>query len=438
MDSKESLKNQILELSKKFFDKYHTKNDFKPGEDYIPYAQRVYDFNEGNNLIESALDFWLTSGRFAKEFETNFAKFLGVRSSILTNSGSSANLLSMSSLTSDKLGEKKLTPGDEVIAVAAGFPTTVNPIYQNNLVPVYCDIELKTNNINTNDLEKALSKKTKAIFLAHTIGNPFNLDIVMKFANENNLWVIEDNCDALGSLWEGKPTGTFGDLSTQSFYPPHHMTMGEGGLVSTSRPKLKKIVESFRDWGRDCWCESGQDNSCGKRFDWNLGDLPHGYDHKYMYSHIGYNLKVTDMQASIGLAQLDKLNSFVSKRKFNHQRYYNAFKKYENFFILPEKHKKADPSWFGFIVTLREDAPFTRNEIVQYLEKSKIATRMLFGGNLTLQPAYKNLNHRIISDLKNTNYVMNNSFWIGVYPGITNSMSDYVIECFDNFLSTHN
>lgn len=438
MDNKESLKKQILELSKKFFDNFHTNNDFKPGVDYIPYAQRVYDFNEGNNLIESALDFWLTSGRFAKEFETNFAKFLGVRSSILTNSGSSANLLSMSSLTSDKLGEKKLTPGDEVIAVAAGFPTTVNPIYQNNLVPVYCDIELKTNNINTNDLEKALSKKTKAIFLAHTIGNPFNLDIVMKFANENNLWVIEDNCDALGSLWEGKPTGTFGDLSTQSFYPPHHMTMGEGGLVSTSRPKLKKIVESFRDWGRDCWCESGQDNSCGKRFDWNLGDLPHGYDHKYMYSHIGYNLKVTDMQASIGLAQLDKLNSFVSKRKVNHQRYYNAFKKYENFFILPEKHKKADPSWFGFIITLREDAPFTRNEIVQYLEKSKIATRMLFGGNLTLQPAYKNLNHRIISDLKNTNYVMNNSFWIGVYPGITNIMSDYVIECFDNFLSIHN
>ena len=437
MKNKKDLRNKILELTKEYFDNHHSLSEFKPGKDYIPYAGRVYDFNEGRNLVDSALEFWLTTGKNAKEFELKFAKLLGVRSSMLTNSGSSANLLAMSSLTSDKLGVKQLKKGDEVIAVAAGFPTTVNPIYQNNLVPVYCDIDLKTHNICTDELEKAKSKKTKAIFLAHTLGNPFDLDSIMEFSEQNDLWVIEDNCDALGSTWNGKLTGTFGHLSTQSFYPPHHLTMGEGGVVSTSKPILKKIVESFRDWGRDCWCESGQDNSCGKRFDWNLGSLPHGYDHKYIYSHIGYNLKATDMQAAVGLAQLDKLSRFIDQRRKNHQKYYDAFKMFEDFFILPENSPKAKPSWFGFIITLRENTPFSRNSLVRYLENKKIATRMLFGGNLTYQPAYKNLKHRVVSKLENTNYVMNNSFWIGVYPGITSQMQDYTLDIFEKFIKKY-
>ena len=379
------------------------------------------------------MDFWLTSGEYCNIFQKKLSKYLGIRNSILTNSGSSANLLAISALTSEKLGSKRLKEGDEIITVAAGFPTTVNPIYQNNLVPVYLDIDENTGNIDASMLNDALSEKTKGIMLAHTLGNPFDLDSVCSFVNENNLWLIEDNCDALGSKWEKKYTGTFGDMSTQSFYPPHHLTMGEGGAINTDSPKLKKIVESFRDWGRDCWCESGVDDTCGKRFDWKLGDLPRGYDHKYIYSHVGYNLKVTDMQASIGVPQMDKINSFIKSRKNNHEYFMNELTKYEEYIKLPKKYDKADPSWFGFIINIKSESPFSRTELVSFLEKNKIATRMLFAGNLIKQPAYKNRRHRIISELQNTNKLMNNAFWIGVYPGITKEMRSYVASVFEKF-----
>ena len=436
INKERKLREKIIELTKEYFSNYHVSNDFKPGQDYVRYSGRVFNDDEGKLLINAALDFWLTAGEYAKKFEHKLANYLGVRNSLLSNSGSSANLLALSALTSEKLGKQKLVIGNEVITVAAGFPTTVNPIYQNNLVPVYCDVELGFNNIKISDVEKAISNKTKAIFIAHTLGNPFDLDRIMGIAEKHQLWVIEDNCDALGSTWRGKLTGTFGDLSTQSFYPPHHITLGEGGAINTSKPLLKKIVESFRDWGRDCWCESGKDNTCGKRFEWELGELPKGYDHKYIYSHIGYNLKITDLQAAVGVAQLDKLDSFINSRKDNHKYYMEAFKKYEEFFILPKKLEYSDPSWFGFILTLKENIPFTRNEIVQYLEKSKVATRMLFGGNLTKQPAYIGKKHKIVSDLSNTDYIMDNSFWIGVYPGITKEMRTYVVEVFDNFIKS--
>ena len=434
MDYKKELRNKIENLTSEYFTLFHKNKEFKPGIDYVRYSGRVFDHDEGINLINSALDFWLTAGEYASKLEKKLADYLGLRKSILTNSGSSANLLALSALTSHKLGNRKLVEGDEVITVAAGFPTTVNPIYQNNLVPVYCDVELGSYNIKLSDLEQSVSDRTKAIFIAHTLGNPFDLDNIMEFAKTHNLWVIEDNCDALGSSWRGKLTGTYGDLSTQSFYPPHHITLGEGGAVNTDNPKLKKIVESFRDWGRDCWCDSGVDNTCGKRFEWELGQLPKGYDHKYIYSHIGYNLKVTDLQASIGLAQMNKLSNFTKARKENHKYYMNKLKKYEEYFILPDKSKFADPSWFGFILSVKENAPFSRTEIVQYLEKSKIATRMLFGGNLIRQPAYNSKKHRVVSELKNTDYIMNNSFWIGVYPGITNEMREYVVDSFEKFL----
>ena len=434
MDYKKELRNKIENLTSEYFTLFHKNKEFKPGIDYVRYSGRMFDHDEGINLINSALDFWLTAGEYASKLEKKLADYLGLRKSILTNSGSSANLLALSALTSDRLGKNKLSEGDEIITVAAGFPTTVNPIYQNNLVPVYCDVELGSYNIKLSDLEQSVSDRTKAIFIAHTLGNPFDLDNIMEFAKTHNLWVIEDNCDALGSSWRGKLTGTYGDLSTQSFYPPHHITLGEGGAVNTDNPKLKKIVESFRDWGRDCWCDSGVDNTCGKRFEWELGQLPKGYDHKYIYSHIGYNLKVTDLQASIGLAQMNKLSNFTKARKENHKYYMNKLKKYEEYFILPDKSKFADPSWFGFILSVKENAPFSRTEIVQYLEKSKIATRMLFGGNLIRQPAYNSKKHRVVSELKNTDYIMNNSFWIGVYPGITNEMREYVFDSFEKFL----
>jgi len=423
-------KKEIISLTKKYFKEFHNQEIFSPRETYINYSGRVYDHNEGESLVESALDFWLTSGVRTKTFENNLSKFLGLRYSMLTNSGSSANLLSLSALTSEKLGSKRLKPGDEVITVASGFPTTVNPIFQNNLIPVFCDVELETINIDCTKLESYISSKTKAIMLAHTLGNPFNVDIIKEICDKYNLWLIEDNCDALGSTWDGKLTGTFGDISTQSFYPPHHLTMGEGGSVNTKSPKLKKIIESFRDWGRDCWCEAGQDDTCGKRFGWNLGTLPYGYDHKYIYSHIGYNLKVTDMQAAIGIPQLEKLPGFTEKRKINHNYLMERMKQFEEYFILPKKHEKADPSWFGFFILVRENSPFSRNEVVEYLEKNKIATRMLFGGNLLKQPAYQNKNYRLVSDLTNTEIIMNDGFWIGVYPGISAEMLDYIISIF--------
>ena len=437
MKNEKQLREQIIELTSEYFSEFHAEKPFVPGEDYVRYSGRVFDQEEGKSLINASLDFWLTAGDYAKEMEQKLAKYLGLRHTMLTNSGSSANLLAMTALTSEKLGDRMLVDGDEVITVAAGFPTTVNPIYQNNLIPVYCDVKLGTYNIKPEDLVQSISEKTKAIFLAHTLGNPFDLDLILEIAKKYDLWVVEDNCDALGSTWNGALTGTFGDLSTQSFYPPHHITLGEGGAVNTSAPMLKKIVESFRDWGRDCWCESGKDNTCGKRFEWQLGELPKGYDHKYIYSHIGYNLKVTDLQAAVGVAQIEKLPSFTEARKVNHRYFMDALKKYEEYFILPRKEELADPSWFGFIITLKEDAPFTRNQIVQYLEEFKVATRMLFGGNLTKQPAYIGKNHRIVSDLTNTDYIMNNSFWIGVYPGITEEMRKYVVEVFDRFLKKY-
>lgn len=430
------IRNEIFRKVRELYGINFAEKKFVPGVDPVRYAGRVFDENELINLVDASLDFWLTAGEYAKTFEKKLAYFLGLRKSLLTNSGSSANLLAVSALTSDKLGKRKLNPGDEVITVAAGFPTTVNPIYQNNLLPVYCDVDLGTNNIKISDLERAVSKKTKAIILAHTLGNPFDIDAIVEIAKENNLWLIEDNCDALGSRWRGKLTGSFGDLSTQSFYPPHHITLGEGGAVNTDSPLLKKIVESFRDWGRDCYCEPGNDNTCGKRFDWELGELPKGYDHKYIYSHIGYNLKVTDMQAAIGVAQMEKLTKFTEARKENHRFYMESLKKYENYFILPQKSEHADPSWFGFNITLKENVPFTRNKIIQHLEDSKVATRMLFGGNLTKQPAYINRKHRIFSDLQNTNYIMDNSFWIGVYLGITKEMRSYVVDVFDDFMKS--
>ncbi len=420
--------------------KAHFKNvhgassSFTPGESYIRYAGRVYDEKEMISLVDSALDFWLTAGRFAKQFEEEFAKFLGVKHCILTNSGSSANLLAISTLTSPKLGERRLKPGDEVITVAAAFPTTVNPIVQNNLVPVFLDVDVGTYNIQADKIEEALTEKTKAIFLAHTLGNPFDLDKVLEICEAYNLWLIEDNCDALGSKYNGKYTGTFGHIATFSFYPPHHITMGEGGALVTDDTQLKKLIESFRDWGRDCWCEPGCDNTCGKRFGWQLGTLPFGYDHKYIYSHIGYNLKVTDMQAAVGVAQLKKLPRFIEARKRNWGLLYEGLRKYEDYFILPKAADKSDPSWFGFLLTVKENAPFSRNEITNYLEENKIATRLLFSGNIIRHPGFESVKYRVYNNLRNTDITMNNTFWIGVYPGLTKEMIDYELKKFDAFL----
>jgi len=431
------LKDKITGLTRSYYSAHLEKETFVPGQTYVNYAGRVFDEREMVNLIDSSLDFWLTAGRYAEQFEKEFARFLGSSFCLLTNSGSSANLLAVSALTSKSLGDRGLKPGDEIITVAVAFPTTVAPIYQNSLVPVYCDVDLGTNNVNIEDLENAVSNKTKAIILAHALGNPFDIDAVLRVKEAHDLWLIEDNCDALGSTWNGKMTGTFGDLATKSFYPAHHITMGEGGAVITDNPKLQKLVRSFRDWGRDCWCDPGKDNTCGKRFDWQLGDLPHGYDHKYIFSHVGYNLKITDMQAAVGVAQLRKLPEFIKKRKENFKAYYDYFKCYENYFVLPKWEDKADPSWFGFFITVKEDAPFTRNQIASYLEDNKVATRTLFGGNIVRQPAYKGKRHRVVSNLKNADLMMNNGFWIGVYPGIDRDRQEYVIETLDAFFERY-
>jgi CDP-6-deoxy-D-xylo-4-hexulose-3-dehydrase len=420
--------------SKLFYEKFHKPiqhKEFIQGKDHIPYAGRVYDDKEMISLVDASLDFWLTAGRYAKQFEAEFIKFLGVKHCILTNSGSSANLLAISALTSPKLGEKRLKPGNEVITVAAAFPTTVNPIIQNNLVPVFLDVDIGTYNILADKIEAALSEKTKAIFLAHTLGNPFDLDKILEIGEGHNLWLIEDNCDALGSKYNGKYTGTFGHIATFSFYPPHHITMGEGGALVTNDAQLKKLIESFRDWGRDCWCEPGHDNTCGKRFGWQLGTLPLGYDHKYIYSHIGYNLKVTDMQAAVGVAQLKKLPDFIKARKKNWRLFYEGLKKYEDYFILPKAANNSDPSWFGFLLTVKENAPFSRNEITNYLEENKIATRLLFSGNIIRHPSFENVKYRIYDNLKNTDTIMNNTFWIGVYPGLTEVMVDFILDKLD-------
>jgi len=434
VDQSEKLRREILRLVAKYYDEALSSFEFTPGETPVPVAGRTYDAEDLVHLVDASLDFWLTAGRFAAQFEREFARYMKVRHAILCNSGSSANLLALSALTSSRLRGKRLKPGDEVITVAAGFPTTVNPIFQNSLVPVFLDIELETCNIDTTDLERAITPRTRAIMIAHTLGNPFDLDAVLEVTKQHNLWLIEDNCDALGTTYKGKLTGSFGDLATSSFYPAHHITMGEGGCVLTNRPTLKVIVESFRDWGRDCWCEPGKDNTCGKRFAWKMGDLPEGYDHKYIYSHIGFNLKVTDMQAAIGVSQLKKLPHFTKVRKRNWQLLYDGLKQFEEYLILPRATAGSDPSWFGFVITVRPGAPFTRNEMVRYLESRKVATRLLFSGNLTRQPAYRDQIYRVVGELKNTNIATDQTFWIGVYPGVTEPMTDYAVDVVAEFI----
>jgi len=432
MNKQDNVRKKILKQVTGYFSS-RKKEEFISGKTRVPYAGRVYDEKELVNLVDASLDFWLTARRYAEEFERKFSKFLGVKFCLLVNSGSSANLLAVTALTSPLLRERHLKSGDEVITTACGFPTTLNPILQNNLVPVFIDVGLGTYNIQAEKIEKAITKKTKAIFTAHTLGNPINIGIIKKIVNKHNLWWLEDNCDSLGSKYRGQYTGTFGDISTCSFFPAHHITMGEGGAVLTNDPLLRKIIMSFRDWGRACWCETGHDNTCKKRFGQKFGDLPYGYDHKYVYSHIGYNLKVTDMQAAVGAAQLEKLPRFIKARQENFKYLFNVFKEYEKYFILPNAEKYSEPSWFGFPVLVKDTAPFKRADIINYLEDNKIATRMLFGGNLTKQPAYRNSKYRISGSLKNTDLVMNNLFWIGVYPGLTKPMLAYIEKTVDNF-----
>jgi CDP-6-deoxy-D-xylo-4-hexulose-3-dehydrase len=437
MSKSNELAQQILSLVRDYYEVQFAESQFIPGETAVPVSGRMFDAEELSSLVASSLEFWLTAGEYAVQFERQYARYLGVRHAMLCNSGSSANLLALSALTSPQLKERQLKPGDEVITVAAGFPTTVNPIIQNQLIPVFLDIDLRTHNIDTTHLEAAITPRTKAIMLAHTLGNPFNLGAVLEVVKTHELWLIEDNCDALGSTYHGRKTGSFGHLATSSFYPAHHITMGEGGCVMTSYPLLKTLVESFRDWGRDCWCAPGKENTCGKRFEWQLGELPYGYDHKYTYSHVGYNLKLTDMQAAVGVAQLAKLPQFVETRKRNWQQLYDGLSAYEEYLILPEPTPHSDPSWFGFIITVRPEAPFSRNDLISHLEAHKVATRLLFGGNLIRQPAYEQVEYRVVGELANTDIVMTRTFWIGVYPGLTTEMLDYSLSVFDAFFQQY-
>jgi CDP-6-deoxy-D-xylo-4-hexulose-3-dehydrase len=406
----------------------HALKPFEAGKSDIPVTGKVFGKEEISNAISASLDFWLTAGPYSQEFESKIAKIMGMRHAFMVNSGSSANLIALSSLTSPKLGDRRLAPGDEVLTVAAGFPTTVTPILQNNLVPVYIDVDLGTYVANDEMLESAIGPKTKAIMMAHTLGNPFNLDLVMKLAKKYDLWVIEDTCDALGGTYKGAKIGSFGDLSTLSFYPAHHITTGEGGAVMTKRAALKPIIESFRDWGRDCWCAPGCDNTCLKRYEWQLGELPEGYDHKYTYSHLGYNLKSGDVQAAIGLAQLERLDSFIELRRRNWEYLKTGLKNLEEFIILPVATEGSDPSWFGFAITVKSSLPVSRNDVVKSLNEMKIATRLLFAGNLLRQPGFMGTPRRVVGDLVNTDITMKDTFWIGVWPGLTTEMLDYVIE----------
>lgn len=436
------LRAQTLQSAKRHFEVKHEKTvSFKPG-DRIPYAGRVFNSQEVETLVDSSLDFWLTTGRYAEKFEKEFAEFIGVQHCSLTNSGSSANLLAFMALTSPKLGERRIKKGDEVITVAAGFPTTVAPIIQFGAVPVFVDVSFPKYNIDCSQLENALSDRTKAVMVAHSLGNPFDIAAVKSFCDRHNLWLIEDNCDALGSRYlykgEWRYTGTIGDIGTSSFYPPHHMTMGEGGAVYTDDSQLKRLVESFRDWGRDCWCPSGKDNTCGNRFGQQFGELPYGYDHKYVYSHFGYNLKVTDMQAAIGCAQLEKLPGFIESRKKNWKLLRDGLAGLEDRFILPEATANSDPSWFGFLLTVKKEAGFTRDKIVNHLESKGIQTRMLFAGNLVKHPCFDEMRksgegYRVIGDLKNTDIIMERTFWVGVYPGMTKEMVEYMVGIITNF-----
>jgi len=426
MDDFKQLRNQIINKTADYYKAKYSSKQFIPGKTRVNYAGRVFDEHEIINAVEASLDFWLTEGRFSEQFSEKIAEFLGVDNVLLTNSGSSANLLALAALTSEKLGDKKLNPGDEVISVAAGFPSTVSPIIQYGLVPVFVDMDIPSYNIDVEMMRKAVSPKTRCVFIAHTLGNPFNIEAVMKIANENNLWVIEDNCDAFGSIYNGRYTGTFGHLSTFSFYPAHHITTGEGGAVCTNDPLLANIVRAFRDWGRDCFCAGGENNTCGKRFSQQFGDLPVGYDHKYVYSEIGYNLKMTDIQAAIGAAQMNKLAAFSEKRKEHFKEWTRIFSRYSDYFILPKATENSDPSWFSFIITLKEDCPFSRDEITKFLDQNLIETRNLFAGNIVKQPAFIHKNYRIAHHLKNTDYIMNNTFFLGTYPGLTLEMFEYV------------
>lgn len=434
--TEKSIREEILRLTAEMYSLHASRSGFRPGIDKVPYAKRVYDENEMINLVDSALDFWLTAGRYAEDFEKRCPQFVGAPYCLLTNSGSSANLLATFALTSPVWEEKRLRAGDEVITVAAAFPTTVNPIIQAGTVPVFLDVDLETCNVQAENIEAAVTPRTRAIVLAHTLGNPFDLETVMRVARKHDLWVIEDACDALGSTYKDKMVGSFGDVATLSFYPPHHITMGEGGAVLCRDAQMRRVVQSLRDWGRDCWCPPGCENTCGKRFDQQLGNLPEGYDHKYIYSHIGFNLKITDMQAAVGVAQLDKLPGFIEARRRNWQTYRNGLSEYEEFFILPEATAESDPSWFGFLLTVRDGAPFGRNDIVRYLESRGISTRMLFAGNLARQPAYveSGVKYRIFDTLENTDKIMQDSFWIGVYPGLTESMIGYGFSVFEDFM----
>ena len=424
----EALRDQILRLTREYFSMNWPAKTFRPGIDPVPVSGKVFDDEELALLVDSSLDFWLTAGRFTEEFEKRFAKYLGLRHALVTNSGSSSNLLAVSALTSPLLGDKRCRPGDEVITVASGFPTTVNPILQNGMIPVFIDVEIPTYNVDPNLLEAAISDRTRAICLAHTLGNPFNLDAVMDIAHRHNLWVIEDTCDAVGARYRGRYAGTFGHIATTSFYPAHHLTMGEGGAVMTNSPLMKKILESFRDWGRDCWCPPGHDNTCGKRFCQQHGDLPEAYDHKYVYSHIGYNLKASDMQAAVGVAQLDKLPGFIERRRENFDRLHEELSDLEEIYILPQATEHSEPSWFGFPITIRPGINLNRADVISHLSNAKIGTRLLFGGNLLRQPAYKNIPHRVVGELANADLITERTFWVGVYPGLTSEMISYIAE----------
>jgi CDP-6-deoxy-D-xylo-4-hexulose-3-dehydrase len=428
------LRLEILNLTRQYADKLLVTHDFAPGEDPVPVSGKVLTSDDFSALVDSSLDGWFTAGRFTVDFERQLAQFVGARSALFVNSGSSANLVALSGLTSKKLGERALMPGDEVLTVAMGFPTTVNPIIQNGLRPVVVDVDLDTLDANSTRLEEAIGPRTKAIMMAHTLGNPFDLDTVQRLCKENNLWLIEDSCDALGSTYRGQRTGSFGDTATLSFYPAHHITTGEGGAVFVKSPLVKKQVESFRDWGRDCYCETGKDNTCAKRYGWKLGDLPEGYDHKYTYSHIGYNLKATDMQAALGITQLAKVEFFIQKRKENYEYLRSHLSKVDGLSIaVATQH--SDPSWFGCPITLDPSHPVNREDLLRFLESRKIGTRLVFAGNITKQPAYKGIDFRIVGDLTNTDIVMTRSFWVGVYPGLTKPMLDYVIESISDFMS---
>jgi CDP-6-deoxy-D-xylo-4-hexulose-3-dehydrase len=419
------IKNRILDLVNNYSSINFKEKEFVPGISDVPVSGKVIGALELQNMVEASLDGWLTTGRFNQQFEEKLSQFLGIKCLLTVNSGSSANLIAFSTLTSPKLKERAIQKGDEVISVAAGFPTTVNPIVQFGAIPVFVDVKIPTYNIDENLVEAAITKKTKAVMLAHTLGNPFNVKKIKEICEKYNLWLIEDSCDALGSKFDNQNVGTFGDLATLSFYPAHHITMGEGGAVFTNSKKLERIAESFRDWGRDCYCEPGKDNTCNKRFGWKLGDLPYGYDHKYTYSHSGYNMKITDMQAACGLAQLDRLEGFIKKRKENFNFLYKNLKDLEEFLILPEQEKNSEPSWFGFPLSLKKNSKFNRKDLIKYLNDNKIGTRLLFSGNLTKQPYMKDVNFKVQGVLKNTDFVMENTFWIGLYPGLSQRHLDY-------------